>query len=109
MAVARGVLGAALGVLSAWSLGRFILRRGAGAIRCACGAALLSLVGFVLFAAGLAKLPAILLVEVLCLAPTIWLRPVKPVLQRPGLWSLLAIVYAGLYLFYTLQPETQAD
>ncbi|MCC6361980.1 MAG: phospholipid carrier-dependent glycosyltransferase [Bryobacterales bacterium] len=104
--------GAALTILSAWSLGRWLLRRFdlTAALQFATGSALLSVAVFGLLLAHTAKPWAMLLLGALCLAPLALHRPKLSGWQWPPVWSwILLAAYGALYLANAFSPEIQSD
>ncbi|MCC6389177.1 MAG: phospholipid carrier-dependent glycosyltransferase, partial [Bryobacterales bacterium] len=104
--------GAALTILSAWSLGRWLLRRFdlTAALEFASGSALLSVAVFGLLLAHMARPWAMLVLGALCLAPLALHRPKLSGRQWPPAWTwVLPAAYGALYLAIALSPEIQSD
>lgn len=110
--ILESLAGAALTILSAWSLGRWLLRRFdlTAALQFATGAALLSVAVFGLLLAHMAKPWAMLMLGGLCLAPLALYRPKLSSFRWPPAWTwILAAAYGALYLANALSPEIQSD
>ncbi|MCZ2152168.1 MAG: phospholipid carrier-dependent glycosyltransferase [Bryobacterales bacterium] len=103
--------GAALTILSAWSLGRWLLRRFdlTAALEFASGSALLSAAVFGLLLAHMARPWAMLVLAAMCLAPLALHRSKLSSCGPPAWTWMLPAAYGALYLANALSPEIQSD
>ncbi len=107
------LLGGLLPLAVAYSLGKLCFRGAPDVIALGAGAAIESLVVFLMLTAGIATTPAFVALAVLGLAPLIWLRP-RIRIAAPAGWPVLGFAviwaaYGALYLIHALAPEVQPD
>lgn len=110
MTILRALAGAAVVALAAWCIGRLLIRsrQVPHAIVSAAGGAVLSLVLFALFAAGVAKTPVLIGLGLLGCVPVLWLRPRFQFAAPTWAW-ICGALYGVVYLLYALTPEVQSD
>jgi 4-amino-4-deoxy-L-arabinose transferase-like glycosyltransferase len=119
MVLPRILFGGAFTIAASYSLGRLCLRwvRAPKIMALPLGAAILSLVVYVLLLSGIARAPAFLALGVLALLPMLWrdrrtatAGAHEPV-DRVTAWILTAVFagYGVLYTVHALAPEIQPD
>jgi hypothetical protein len=103
------ILGGLLPLAVAYSLGKLCFRGAPDVIAFGAGAAIESLIVFLMLAAGVATTPAFLMLAVAGLAPLVWLRPRIRIAAPAGWPVLIFAAYGALYLIHALAPEIQPD
>ena len=105
------IAGALLALCAAWGLGRALWRFDppSEVLAFASGAAGLSLISFLLLAAGVGRPPVMLLVAIALAGSLLARRPRWPGLPRPDLGLVLVSLFANVYLICALAPEIQPD